>query len=289
MTSSFDTFRNRTIAENQTDNHFSTQFIERSTSSVTIKHNRINRNIKAALTKEHKEGVDKTLLFTYNNIDAAKNVRIGDYLLYENTTYLTFMEFNLPTKVRDLYKKHKLVECNVEIKVDSVAQKAAYIGSLNQFTAVSEETTGSLSLAIEQYKPVIVTVDNPLLHVNKRFLLGAEAFVITAVDRLSNTGIMYISANAVPYNVTLDKLEEGIAITPSLPQPNVIEDNMLKQGASETLETNFGYVVFDHMVTNLRRSMNSFTFTVPYGITSLTITTKDTESNLVSTTYQVVI
>jgi hypothetical protein len=199
------------------------------------------------------------------------------------------MEFRLPTKFIGVFKKYRIVECNFELKVDDIAQYAAYIGSLKKFVSMTEETAGSFSLGVEQYKPIVITKNNEDLTVGKRFLLGTEAFEILAVDRLSNKGILYLSVNAVPYNAVLDDLETGTAITAPEPTENETDQDTLREGETVIIDTNFGYVIFDPVSQIISRTLTKVTFVVPYSTETLTITTKNSQGNIVVKNYQVVI
>jgi hypothetical protein len=289
MADKFSNFRARTLAEKHTDNKLNAEFIETHASSTVIKHLRIDENIKAVLTREQKEGVDEVILFTKYSSVSDNNVKVGDYIEHLNTTYLIFMEYKLPTKFLGIFKKFKIVECNFELKVDEIEQYAAYIGSLKRFVAMTEQSAGNTSLGVEQYKPVVITKNNADLTVGKRFLLGTEAFEIVALDRMSNKGIMYISVEAVPFNATLDDLELGKAVTAPPPVENEIDEETIRQGDEVTIETNFGYVIFDPVVQILTRNLTSVKFVVPYSIDTLEVVTKDSSGNLVTKIYQVVI
>jgi hypothetical protein len=289
MANKFSNFRARTLAETHTDNKLNAEFIETHASSTTITHSRLDENIKAVLTRDHKEGVDEVILFTKYSSLAADNLIVGDYIVHDSQTYLIYMEFRLPAKFIGIFKKYKIIECNFQLKVDNISQYAAYIGSLKRFVAMTEEVAGDVSLGVENYKPVVVTKNNTGLTVGKRFLLGTEAFEILALDRLSNAGIMYISVNAVPYNATLDNLETGTAVTAPAPTINATNNTTLRQGESKTVSTNFGYIYLDPVATITSRTLTSVTFVVPYGITTLQADTKNSGGSVVTTNYTVVI
>jgi hypothetical protein len=289
MANNFSNFRARTLAEQHTDNKNNSEFIDTHASSTIITHTRISEDIKAVLTRDHKEGVDEVLLFTKPALDAAENVKVGDYIVHDGQTYLVYMEFRLTAKFIGVFKKYRIIECNFQLKVDNISQYAAYIGSLKRFVQMTEETAGDVSLGVEQYKPVVVTSNNTSLTVGKRFLLGTEAFEILALDRLSNSGIMYISVNAVPYNATLDNLVTGVAITAPDPTENETDDETLRQGEEATVTTNNGYIYFEPVAQILSRTLTSIKFIVPYGTETLEVVTKDVGGNLVTTNYQVVI
>jgi hypothetical protein len=289
MADKFSNFRARTLAETHTDNKLNAEFIETHASSTTITHSRLDEDIKAVLTRDHKEGVDEVILFTKYSSLAADNLIVGDYIVHDEQTYLIYMEFRLPAKFIGIFKKYKIIECNFQLKVDTISQYAAYIGSLKRFIAMTEESAGGTSLGVEQYKPVVITKNNAGLTVGKRFLLGTEAFEILALDRLSNSGIMYISVEAVPFNATLDNLQTGTAITAPAPVENETNATTLRQGSTVTLTTNFGYILFDPVVQITNRTLTNVTFVVPYSIETLQAITKNTNGDLVTTNYQVVI
>jgi len=105
MPNNFSNFRARTLAETNTDNNLSAEFIETHASSTTITHSRISEDIKAVLTRDHKEGMDEVLLFTKPALDSADNIVVGDYIVHDERTYLVYMEFRLPTKFIGIFKK----------------------------------------------------------------------------------------------------------------------------------------------------------------------------------------
>lgn len=289
MANKFSNFRARTLAEKNTDNNLNAEFIETHASSTVITHSRISEDIKAVLTRDHKEGVDEVILFTKYAAETEDNLVVGDYIVHDSQTYLIFMEFRLPAKFIGIFKKYRIIECNFQLKVDNIAQYAAYIGSLARFVNMSSESFGDVSIGVEQYKPVVITKNNTGLTVGKRFLLGTEAFEIIALDRLSNAGIMYASVNAVPYNATLDNLNTGTAVTAPTPTENSTGNLILRQGESKTVTTNAGYIFLDPVATITSRTLTTVIFVVPFGMTAIQVVTKDVNGNLVTTNYQVVV
>lgn len=287
--SNLSNFRARTLAEQRTNDAINSEFIDTHASSTIITHTRISEDIKAVLTRDHKEGVDEVILFTKYAAEIEDNLVVGDYIVHDSQTYLIFMEFKLPAKFIGIFKKYRIIECNFQLKVDNIAQYAAYIGSLARFVNMSSESFGDVSLGIEQYKPVVITKNNTGLTVGKRFLLGTEAFEIIALDRLSNAGIMYVSVNAVPYNATLDNLNTGTAVTAPTPTENTTGNLILRQGESKTVTTNAGYIFLDPVAKITSRTLTSVTFAVPFGIEAIQVVTKDVGGNLVTTNYQVVV
>lgn len=291
MASNLSNFRARTLAEQHTNNKINAEFIDTHASSTIITHTRISEDIKAVITREQKEGVDETLLFTHIHPTSEDNIIKSDYVVHEGKTYLVFREYILPTKLKTVYKKFRIIECNVQIKVDNISQHAAYIGSLKKFVSMTEESAGYISLGVEQYKPVLITKNNTNLVVGVRFLLGTEAFEIIALDRISNAGIMYVSVNAVPFNATTDNLQTGTAITPAAPvaASTSLANDTLKEGDQVTISTFNGFIVFNPLVTIVSRTLTTVIFKVPFGITELKVDTKNNSNEIVSITYQVVV
>jgi hypothetical protein len=285
----YDTFRNRTNAENTLFHKNNADFLTQSLSSTLIDHLRTEEQFKGVLTKEQEEGVDKIILFTPIFDQDEENVQIGDYIQNHNTIYLVYMEYNLPDKLKLVYKKFRLIETNINIKVDHIAQRAAYIGSLSKYVGLRAETAGNIKFNLENYQPLVITANNDELVIGTRFSIGKESFEINGLDRISNRGILYLSVKPVPSNITLDDFEQGIAITPSAPTPPVVPDGALEQGSIENLAIYNGYVVFSPKVEIVEKTLSSVSFIVPFGIDNLTITTKDLEGDLVQTNYKVVI
>lgn len=289
MAPQFDSFRNRTNAELNAAENVTTEFIEKSSSSVVVRHLRLDKDIKAALTRDHKEGADETILFTYKLSDLTKNVSIGDYLLYDTTNYLVYMEYILPTKLKSLFKKHKIIECNIQIKVDAIAQYGAYYSSLRSFSSTAPEEYSVISVQFDKNKAVVITKNNPDIVVSKRFMIGTESFEVVALDRISNAGIMYLSIEPRERNIITDNLTTGTAYTPANPSIPNITSSQLKQGSLKVIGTHYGYIKFSTNVEIKSRDLTSVTFIVPYGISSISISTKDINNNIVLSNYEVVI
>lgn len=285
--SNYDGFRDRTSIESASISSSTIDFISKSKSSRTITHSRITEDKTAVLTNQYKEGADEWILFTALEDTADNNIKIGDFIVADNVNYLVYEEYNHPQK--ELYLKHRVIECNVEIKVDSIVQYAMYLSSLRSYTKKLSSSVGELRLMNSGEKPIVITADNVNLKQGMRFMLGTQdVFEILNLDRLSNPGIVYMSVRESSINSYYDDLEEGAAIT--APEPIVTPAPVLsiQAGVATIINTNFAYGVFSSDVKILSKTVNTIEIECPFGVTELTVTTKDGAGDLVETIYEVV-
>lgn len=284
--SKYDLFRDRTkietgIAENNVAN-----FIEKSLSSTTVNHIRLDEEIPVVLTRSHKEGNDEIILFSYpNHDDPTLSLKVGDYILHKTKHYLVFMEHDHP--LQDKYLKYNVLECNVIIKFDNFSQYGAYFSNMRSFAGQNSKVYADLLAKFENVKPVIITANSPELTINKRFLAANEGFRINSIDRISNNGIAYLSIEQASYNPSTDIKTESKAVTPPAPQV-VVPITALKKGEEKVILTNQGFVSFDPYIQIIKRTMTTVTFKVPFDISSLRVTTKDNVGDLVINTYEVI-
>ena len=143
--------------------------------------------------------------------------------------------------------------------------------------------------------PVLVLPASAPYHIGDKILVKDRAWLIQEEDRISTAGLIYYSLRASTISKeVLDEQKhhmENQSQVPDMPIGQVVADgydNIVGPGAIITVATEGGYFRTNNslvQVTNI--SATSVTFVVPYGITSLTITTKQ-NGELTSTSYQVV-
>jgi hypothetical protein len=107
--------------------------------------------------------------------------------------------------------------------------------------------------------------------------------MIDHIDRNTIPDIMFVSIH-LDAVTTSDNVAESIAVVPTQP---VVDDEILAAGDSVTIDTNFGFIRFDTEVVITTQSDTEVTFVVPYSVNELTVTTKDSEGELVTITYEV--
>lgn len=269
--SKYELFRNMNLNAAKTASANVAKFIENSLSSTTIYHLRIREPKKVVLTRDHKEGVIEIILFTYP-IKGHKKVKKGDYIKHKRKNFLTYMEYDHPLS-KD-YSKYKILECNINIKVDKIFFPAAFFSGMRSFVNNTGVKVQDAMIVFENFKPVVVVKDHPIFKVNFRFLAAGEAFKVVNIDRISNPGIAYLSVEQAPLNVVTDNLEKNKVTTYQKPvEPDEVQ--FYKKGEIVTLSIIGGFVTFDKMPEIISRSSSEITFRVPYDIDQITITTKN--------------
>lgn len=167
-------FRRRSNKETQVIRDHSLLFLEKSPSSTFVVLQKTNKKISALVVSSYKEGPDELLLFTKNNLsDLSSNVVIGDYVIYHDHTYLVFDEFDHPDFAD--YKKHKMIECNVQFGYDNKKFDAFYIGSRRKLDSLEmSQTMRSVSLIGDPNHPLIIASNQPDVKLRKRIMIAGD-------------------------------------------------------------------------------------------------------------------
>lgn len=291
--SKYDLFRIMNGAAETVESAKIANFIENSLSSTEIYHTRRTKDIKAVLTRDHKEGNIEIILFTYP-MEGADKVIMGDYILHNNKNFLTFLEYDHPLSKH--YHKFKILECNINIKVDDLELPAAYFSGMRSFINNTSANVQKSTSVFENMKPVVVVKDNEAFKPNFRFLAAGEAYRVINVDRISNPGIAYLSVEQTPLNRMTDDLTEGKVTTYETPvEPDVnpfgrggAVTEPYKKGDIVTLDILNGFVLFSPRVEIITRTRDEITFKVPFDIENLKITTKDEHNNEIITEREVI-
>ena len=279
--SKYGTFRNRTEVNTNVTIRQASDFIEKSASSVDAFRESTQTNIKAVIISEQKEGANETILFTY----AVDNVVVGEFITYRNKTYMVYGQYEIIFS--NEFKKHKMIECNVELKWDDFVQKAYYISSLRRFQDLSSSGV-ELVFKYSGEKPVIVTKSNDNIKTNTRFLIKGEPFRVYELDKLSNSGVMYLSVKPDTILVGVDDLVNNKTETLETASKPQLSNFILSSGSLVTFTTQDGYFVVDYDVEILTKNLTSVEFVVPFGISQIKISTKNA-GNVVNQTYKVVV
>lgn len=281
--SKYSTFKNRTEAEEIVHKNQRSLFISESTSSTEIYHTEADEYKTAVLTKEHREGMDQTLLFTY--ADEVTPVEQGHYIENDNVKYLVFMEYR--HSAEEFYKKYKLVQCNGSIKREGRNDlPAAYFGSLRRFMSLTGTDTDGINFSESTEEPILIVSDRDYLQKDYRFMYMGDIYKVLTTDNKSNPGIAYLSIKEVPYNEVTDTMDSaGTIEKPSTTYSSIA----LHEGEDAEFSTYRGYIDTDKQVEVISRSSDSVIIRVPYNISELTVYTKDSSGNITDTIYPVVI
>jgi len=285
--SNYDRFRDRTSIETSVTSDKTADFIGKSKSSRTIVHSRTNTNRTAVLTNQYREGADEWILFTSLEKSADNNIRIGDYIVAGNVNYLVYEEYNHPQK--EHYLKHRVLECNVQVKIDGISQYGSYISSARAYAKMATASSGQLSFVMDDLEPILITVNNENIRFGNRIMIGTtDAFEIQSVDRITNQGIMYLSLKSASINEFANELADGAAKTPTVAD-NTVLGGQIEAGTQFTIDTNFAYALFNVDVVVVSKALTSVIIEVPFGIDELQVTTKNADGDtLPPLVYEVV-
>jgi hypothetical protein len=284
-----DRFKRRHHIQDEVKRTNALSFLLESPSKTTVVLQKNDTNITALIVSSYKEGPNELLLFTYKNtndlhlpVDQQKNVFIGDYITYNNKTYLVLDEYDHPDFAD--YGKHKIIECNVMYGYDHKKFGGFYIGSRRKLESLEE---GFLAKAVNINQvgehPLLIVASQDDLKPRKRILINGEAWMIDGIDKNTISNIMFLSIHLDTLTIN-DDLIEGVTNEPEAPS---IDINLLIAGDVVVLDTNFNYIRFDTDVVVISQTESEVEFIVPYNVSTLTVTTKDEAGILVSMTYEV--
>lgn len=280
--SKYGTFRNRTEVNTNVTIRQASEFIEKSASSVEALRESTSTNIKAVIISERKEGGNETILFTY----AEDDIKIGEYITYRNKTYLVYNQYEIIFSKE--FNKHKLIECNVELKFGNQVQKAYYISSLRRYNSLRDLSNTYLPYEFSNQKPIIITKQNTNIKFDTRFIILDEAFVVNEIDKISNQGVYYLSVEKGTILHDVDNV--STSVTQPVPAKTVeVLSGDITAGDEVTITTNSGYAEFSYDVDIISKNATTVVFEAPIGISSLVVKTKDGNGDIVTTTYRVVI
>jgi len=297
--SNFDRFRNFQTAGLVQAGAKQKEFLTRSKSSRTVLHLPANEHITAVLTNSYKEGGDEFVMFTEYLVNEQDNVIIGDYIEYDEKTYLVYNEYNHPMK--QLWLKHQLIECNQVISFSAVEQPVYYISSLRRFINNNIDSIGKSLIISSGSKPLIITSDSERLFTGLRFAIAGEMFSIVEIDKLSNPGIAYISIERASI-MSQDDLNIGTAYEPI--ESNDITDGQegipgigehqlsggrIMAGSLITETTYLGYIEFDRAIKIISRTATEVVWQAPMKESLIKVTVQDSNLERTEIFYKVVI
>jgi hypothetical protein len=121
------------------------------------------------------------LLFTFMNttdeslpLQSQRNVYVGDYITYSNKTFLVFDEFDHPDYAD--YKKHKIIECNVQYGYNNKKFGGFYMGSRRKLETLNEgDLAKAISLTQDGNNPLLIVASQADLKPRMRVMINGEA------------------------------------------------------------------------------------------------------------------
>jgi hypothetical protein len=141
----------------------SAAFITQGKLSKDIYHKRNNKNIKAGLIYQYKEGPDEVIVYTFQKDDLRK----GDYFVHDHVNYLVYENQKLVDDNLN-HNKQRAVECNVSFNFQDQNFLGYFVSSLRRYN--SEEFQGKQVLNPEE-KPLLILPKNSQLTINSEFII----------------------------------------------------------------------------------------------------------------------
>lgn len=275
MSSIYEIFRRVQAEKTSCHDKRSAAFIDEGLVSNDITHIRVNKIKKAALVFNHKEGPDDVIVFTYKEIPASGELLKGDYFTYDDVYYLVYEDVK-QTDENLKYKKQRAVECNVNFAINQTYYNAYFMSSLRKWIDPDMQR----SAAIVSYEgPVVIVPSNSVFEEGLIFNIGSKPWKIVEFDDITNYGITYLYLERA-YNPVTDTTP----LAPDTPQANT-----LNAMVEYTFATKDAYFATNPRVNIIERKSTYIKFMVPYGITSVSISTKNESSVVITENYTVVI
>lgn len=268
--SSFDLYRKKMEASSNCDMNYESSFIVDSTSATQIHVLRLNEDKQAALIINEKEGPDTVLVYTRKEFRDYKNLLKQDYFTWRDKTYFVYEDIDI---VRDVnFHKQRAYNCNVNFTVDNNTYYGYYVASLAKYVDTKLENKLNIT---DNDKPILILPCFDWIEVGLKIVIQNKPYKIIDYDAITNNGICYCSLDR-DFISKQDDVEQDI------------EEGVIIAGNSFTVTTNNGYFSASSEVIIEDRTLTSVTFVVEYGVDEITITTKNTDNELITTTYKVV-
>lgn len=261
----------------------SAAFILEGKLSQDVTHKRLNKDIKAALTFNDKEGPDEVIVFSLLEDDLLK----GDYFIYNDVNYLVYENVRLTDKDVN-YKKQKALECNITFVLNEITYIGYFVSSMRRGLQPDLE---SKQIIVPNENPLLILPTVSSLEIDSRIKIEEKPWRVIDYDSISNSGISYVYIER-NYNTTTETniVEETSTefLSNSVPfdQSAALEPSYKLQAMLEyEFITTAGSFVATEKVEILYRSATLVRFRVPYGINTVQITT---HSGTESINYEVI-
>lgn len=275
MSSIYDVFRRVQAEKTSCHDKRSAAFIDEGLVSNDITHIRVNKVKKAALVFNHKEGPDDVIIFTYKEIPASGELQKGDYFTYDSVYYLVYEDVK-QTDENLKYKKQRAVECNINFAVNQTYYNAYFMSSLRKWIDPDMQRNAAI---VSNEGPVVIIPSSSVFEEGLIFNIRSKPWKIVEYDDITNYGITYLYLER-SYSATTDTT----ALTPDTPLANT-----LSAMVEYTFDTKDAYFASNPRIDVIERKSATVKFMIPYGITSVSISTKNQVGVVVVTNYTVVI
>lgn len=280
MSNIYDIFRGVQAKRDACYNERSAAFIIEGALSQTVYHKRGKKDIFAAIVFNHKEGPDDITIYTLKTDEVIKS----DYVVYGSLNYLVYEDLK-QTDVDLVYKKQKAVECNITFTYKEVIFNGYFTSSIRKNEDANFEGKAML---LPDETPLLILPNiknedssNFIIDIGSEFTIEGKPFKVVEYDHITNKGIVYYYLKR-NFNKTLpevdnsDSIEELVIVDETIQlEQEENTDLTLHEMVEYKFSTEDAFFAATPAVEILSRRRNEITFRVPFGISAVSITTRE--------------
>lgn len=303
----FERFRNRNLKHGEAAQEVNTHFIFKGYPSTKLQ----NRNTAAWL-----EEIRHKILYTENNeplsiditpVDFATEIQAAVVNQQEKDKAYIYTQLDTPLPMGSIWGAktlcwliaeeiitikdvnwHKYLSYLCNIQVEDVW--GYFIGPEKRYVNIANEKDASLE---SLQKPVLVLPEG-ILGFKDKIVIKDRPWQVQEWDAISSPGLIYYSLRATTISKEVAEEHEGEDVyieraknetTPIITAPTEINNkNIINNNIDITVSTEEGYFKYNKKIAVKRHTATQVIFSIPFGITEVTIQTKK-DGEVVSTTY----
>ena len=303
----FERFRNRNLKHGEAAREVNTHFIFKGYPSTKLQ----NRNTAAWL-----EEIRHKILYTENNeplsiditpVDFATEIQAAVVNQQEKDKAYIYTQLNTPLPIGSIWGAktlcwliaeeiitikdvnwHKYLSYLCNIQVEDVW--GYFIGPEKRYINIANEKDASLE---SLQKPVLVLPEG-ILGFKDKIVIKDRPWQVQEWDAISSPGLIYYSLRATTISKEVAEEHEGEDVyieraknetTPIIITPTEVNNkNIINNNIDITVSTEEGYFKYNKKIAVKRHTATQVIFSIPFGITEVTIQTKK-DGEVVSTTY----
>lgn len=303
----FERFRNRNLKHGEAAQEVNTHFIFKGYPSTKLQ----NRNTAAWL-----EEIRHKILYTENNeplsiditpVDFATEIQAAVVNQQEKDKAYIYTQLNTSLPMGSIWGAktlcwliaeeiitikdvnwHKYLSYLCNIQVEDVW--GYFIGPEKRYINIANEKDASLE---SLQKPVLVLPEG-ILGFKDKIVIKDRPWQVQEWDAISSPGLIYYSLRATTISKEVAEEHEGEDVyieraknetTPIITSPTEVNNkNIINNNIDITVSTEEGYFKYNKKIAVKRHTATQIIFSIPFGITEVTIQTKK-DGEVVSTTY----
>ena len=303
----FERFRNRNLKHGEAAQEVNTHFIFKGYPSTKLQ----NRNTAAWL-----EEIRHKILYTENNeplsiditpVDFATEIQAAVVNQQEKDKAYIYTQLNTPLPMGSIWGTktlcwliaeeiitikdvnwHKYLSYLCNIQFEYVC--GYFIGPEKRYINIANEKDASLE---SLQKPVLVLPEG-ILGFKDKIVIKDRPWQVQEWDAISSPGLIYYSLRATTISKEVAEEHEGEDVyieraknetTPIIITPTEVNNkNIINNNIDITVSTEEGYFKYNKKIAVKRHTATQVIFSIPFGITEVTIQTKK-DGEVVSTTY----